>query len=97
MISPLNGDWESLTGISLGGDTVTLDIVRNPRGLFNVIDEDNNRIALSDEGVYLCLRLRDKADIGDEITFSPYGSKETYTASPLSRRGSRRARCRRAC
>ena len=79
----LNGDWESLTGISLGGDTVTLDIVRNPGGLFNVIDEDNNRIALSDEGVYLCLRLRDKADIGDEITFSPYGSKETYTARVL--------------
>ncbi len=79
----LNGDWESLTGISLGGDTVTLDIVRNPRGLFNVIDEDNNRIALSDEGVYLCLRLRDKEEIGDEITFSPYGSKETYTARVL--------------
>lgn len=47
--------------------------------MFNVIDEDNNRIDLSDEGVYLCLRLKDKADIGDEIEFSPYGSKETYT------------------
>ena len=47
--------------------------------MFNIIDEDNNRIDLSDEGVYLCLRLKDKADIGDEIEFSPYGSKETYT------------------
>jgi len=75
----LDGDWESLSGISLDGDTVTLDIVHNPNNMFNVIDEDNNRINLSDEGVYLCLRLKDKADIGDEIEFSPYGSKETYT------------------
>ena len=74
----LDGDWESLSGISLDGDTVTLDIVHNPNNLFNVIDEDNNRINLSDEGVYLCLRLKDKADIGDEIEFSPYGSKDTY-------------------
>lgn len=78
----LDGDWESLngiSGISFEGDTVSLDIVRNPNNLFNIIDEDNNRIDLSDEGVYLCLRLKDKADIGDEIEFSPYGSKETYT------------------
>ena len=79
----LDGDWESLTGISLDGDTVTLDIIRNPNGLFNVIDEDNNRIDLSDEGVYLCLRLKDRAEIGDEIEFSPYGSKDTYRVKVL--------------
>ena len=79
----LDGDWESLTGISLDGDTVTLDIVHNPNNLFNVIDDDNDRIDLSDEGVYLCLRLQDKAEIGDEITFSPYGSQDTYTAKVL--------------
>ena len=75
----LDGDWESLSGISLGGDTVTLDIVHNPGGLLNVIDEGNNRLELGDAGAYLCLRLKDKANIGDEIEFSPYGSKETYT------------------
>ncbi len=75
----LDGDWESLSGISLGGDTVTLDIVHNPGGMLNVIDEGNNRLELGDEGAYLCLRLKDKANIGDEIEFSPYGSKETYT------------------
>lgn len=79
----LNGDWESLSGISFDGDTVTLDIIHNPNELLNVIDEDNNRISLSDEGVYLCLRLQDKANIGDEIEFSPYGSTETYTAKVL--------------
>ncbi len=75
----LDGDWESLSGISLDGDTVSLDIVHNPGKLLNVINEDNNRLELSDDGVYLCLRLKDKANIGDEIEFSPYGSKGTYT------------------
>ena len=79
----IGGDWESLCGISMGGDTVTLDIIHNPNHMLNVIDEDNNRIELSDEGVYLCLRLKDKANIGDEIEFSPYGSKDTYKAKVL--------------
>ncbi len=79
----LGGDWESLTGISLDGDTVTLDIISNPNSLLNVIDEDNNRISLGDDGVYLCLRLKDRANIGDEIEFSPYGSKDTYKAKVL--------------
>lgn len=80
LASELDGDWESLSGISLEGDTLSLDIVHNPNELYNIIDEDNRRIKLSDDGVYLCLRLKDKANIGDSITFSPYGSKETYTA-----------------
>ena len=79
----LDGDWESLSGISLDGDTVSLDIIHNPGGLLNVIDEDNNRLDLSNEGVYLCLRLKDKAEIGDEIEFSPYGSKNTYKAKVI--------------
>ena len=79
----IDGDWESLTGISFDGDTVALDIVHNPNGLMNIIDEGNNPITLSDEGVYLCLRLKDKADIGDTIEFSPYGSSDTYKAKVI--------------
>ncbi len=76
--SELNGDWESLSGISLDADTVSLDVVHNPNGLMNIIDENNHPIRLSDDGVYLCLRLKDKANIGDTIEFSPYGSSDTY-------------------
>ena len=79
----IGGDWESLSGISLDGDTVSLDVIHNPNNMLNVIDEDNKRIELSDEGVYLCLRLKDKAKIGDTITFSPYGSSDTYTAKVI--------------
>ena len=79
----LKGDWESLSGISLDGETVSLDIIHNPNALMNVIDENNARIALSDEGVYLCLRLKEKAQIGENISFSPYGSSKTYTVKVI--------------
>ncbi|MBR3290010.1 MAG: ABC transporter permease, partial [Clostridia bacterium] len=78
LINDLSGDWESYSGISLGGDTATLDIVHNDKGLFSVIDRDNRPIDLRDDGVYLCLRLADRAKIGDEIEFSPYGGEESY-------------------
>ncbi len=80
LIEDLDGDWESLSGISLDGDTVTLDILHLEKKKLSVIDEKNREIDLSDEGVYLCLRLKDRAKIGDEIEFSPYGSAETYRA-----------------
>ena len=78
LITDLDGDWESYSGISIDGDTVTLDIVHNDSGRFSVIDEDNREIDLRDDGVYLCLRLADRAEIGDYLEFSPYGSGETY-------------------
>lgn len=78
LIADLDGDWESFSGISFGGDTVTLDIVHNDKGRFSVIDENNHEIALRDDGVYLCLRLADRAKIGDSIAFSLYGGEETY-------------------
>ena len=42
------------------------------------MDADNELMTLSDEGVYLCQRLKDTAEIDDIIKFSPYGSEETY-------------------
>ena len=78
LIIALDGDWESYSGISIDGDTATLDIVHNENGRFSVIDENNEPIALRDDGVYLCLRLADRAKIGDYLEFSPYGGEETY-------------------
>ncbi len=78
LIADLDGDWESYSGISIDGYTATLDIVHNAGGKYSVIDEDNKEIDLRDDGVYLCLRLADRAKIGDYIEFSPYGSEDTY-------------------
>ena len=79
----ISGDWESLSGISLNGDTVTLDIIHSEKNLYNIIDESNNVIEMKDDGVYLCLRLKDHAKIGEKISFSPYGSDKTYSAKVL--------------
>lgn len=78
LIADLDADWESYSGISIDGYTATLDIVHNENGRFSVIDEDNREIDLRDDGVYLCLRLVDRAKIGETIEFSPYGGDETY-------------------
>ena len=78
LIADLDGDWESYSGISIDGYTATLDIVHNENGRFSVIDENNKEIDLRDDGVYLCLRLADRAKVGEYIDFSPYGSDETY-------------------
>ena len=78
LIDELDGDWESYSGISIDGYTATLDIVSNEKGLIDIVDRSNCPIELSDDGVYLCLRLANKAKIGDWIEFSPYGSEKTY-------------------
>ncbi len=78
LIANLDADWESYSGISIDGYTATLDIVHNEKGRFDVIDKNNKPIALSNDGVYLCLRLADRAKIGEYIEFSPYGSDDTY-------------------
>lgn len=78
LIDELDADWESYSGISIDGYTATLDIVQNGKGRFDVIDKNNRKISLSDEGVYLCLRLANRAKIGEYIEFSPYGGEKTY-------------------
>lgn len=75
----LDGDWQATSGISYEGKTVTLDVYSAKHNKVGFLTEGNELTELGDEGVYLCLRLKDTAAIGDEIKFSPYGSEETYT------------------
>lgn len=74
----VNGDWQATTGVSCGGRTITLEVHASDQELFRFINQENELVRLSDDGVYLCLRLKDMADIGDYIEFSPYGSETTY-------------------
>ncbi len=83
IITDLDGDWESFAGISIDGYTATLDIVHNEKGRISVIDENNDPIDLQDDGVYLCLRLADRAKVGEYIEFSLYGEEETYRVKVL--------------
>ena len=75
----LDGDWLAAAGISYDGETVSMEIYDVENDKIRFLDEENNFVELSDEGVYLCLRLEDTAEIGDTIEFSPYGSEEKYS------------------
>ena len=75
----LNGDWQASGGISYEGKTVALEIYSAEQDKVGFLTEENELTALSDDGVYLCLRLKNTAAVGDTIEFSPYGSEETYT------------------
>lgn len=74
----VNGDWQASGGISYKGETLTLDIYSADNGKVGFLSKENKPIKLTDDGVYLCLRLKDTAEIGDAIEFSPYGSDKTY-------------------
>lgn len=74
----VNGDWQATAGVSYEGRTITLEVHATDRELFRFINQKNELVQLSEDGVYLCLRLKDTADIGDYIEFSPYGSETTY-------------------
>ena len=75
----LSGDWMASSGISYEGKTGALEVYHTDNDKIRLVDEDNRTVSLSDDGVYLCLRLKDTAAIGDEIEFSPYGSEANYT------------------
>ena len=74
----LSGDWEADEGINYNSKTVTLQVFDAGNGRIGFVDKDNQSVRLMDDGAYLCLRLTDTAAIGDTISFSPYGSEETY-------------------
>lgn len=74
----VDGDWMASTGISYEGETISLEIYQAKNQKIRFLNQENEVMELSDDGVYLCLRLADTAEIGDTIEFSPYGSEETY-------------------
>lgn len=78
LANDLNGDWQASSGISYNGETVSLDIYNANNGKIGFLTEENQPIKLEDNGVYLCLRLKDTANIGDTVEFSPYGSEKTF-------------------
>lgn len=73
-----NGDWQAQTSIKVDDKAIVLDIYNVNNDMIRFVDEDNERVNITDEGAYICIRLAEKYQVGDEIEFSPYGSEETY-------------------
>lgn len=78
----LEGDWSALSSVQLGDKAVALEIYHVERDLLRFVDGDMNEVTLAEEGVYVCERIARDYGLtpGDELTFSPYGSSESYTA-----------------
>lgn len=74
----LAADWQSSMGISFGSETITLEIYNAKNDRIGFVTEENESFILKDSGVYLSLRLKELADVGDTIEFSPYGTDKTY-------------------
>jgi putative ABC transport system permease protein len=76
----LNGDWQSSSSVQLNGKAITLDIYNITNDKVRFIDKNNDTVNITDDGVYICVRLADSGiKVGDEISFSPYGSDKTYS------------------
>lgn len=75
----INGDYSSSLGISCNGETISLEIYQINNQKIRFVDENNEIMTLSDDGIYLCQRLKDIANIGETVTISPYGSDKEYS------------------
>lgn len=79
----LDGTWQATVGISYRGDTTSLEIYSDQNKQIHFLGEDNRPFEPESGGVYLCLRLKDTAKIGETVEISPYGSEETYRVKVL--------------
>ncbi len=76
IVDDVDGDWLSMAGIEVGDENAVLEVYDISGNKIRFVDEDNNPIDISSDGVYLCLRLADDYKIGDNLEFSIYGEDE---------------------
>ena len=78
----VSGDLSAALNVQLGDKAVALEIYHIENDLVRILDEDMGFVTLSDDGVYVCSRIsRDyHLNPGDSVTFSPYGTDDSYTA-----------------
>ena len=65
--------------IKFNDKTISLDIYDIQNDLFKFYDKQNSEVKLSNNGVYICIRIADTGiKVGDTITLSPYGTNQHY-------------------
>ena len=75
------GDWSAQSYAQIGDKSYGIEIYSITNDKVRFLNDDLEIMPLEDEGVYICSRIaRDLGyGAGDELTFSPYGSSESYT------------------
>ena len=77
------GDWSAMSSVQVGDKAVGLEIYHITRDHVRFVDEDMNHAPLPDDGAFICTRIAEDFGIspGDAISFSPYGSDQTYSVT----------------
>lgn len=79
-----SADTLGTASVKVNDEVVLLEIYDIRKGLVGFIDENDKDINLSDDGVYICMRLANLGiKIGDTIEFSPYGSISEYSVKVI--------------
>ena len=75
------GDWSATASVQLGDKAVGLEVYHVENDKVRFLDEDMRFVSLADEGAYICGRIARSQGLqpGDMLSFSPYGSDDTYT------------------
>ena len=75
------GDWAAQRSIQIGDRGITLEVYDITHDKVRFADGNMNVISLKDDGAYISERVAKAYNLasGDSLTFSPYGTNESYT------------------
>ena len=77
------GDWSAQSYAQITDKSYAVEIYNVSNDRVRFLSDDMELMRLSDEGAYICERIaRDLGyQVGDTLTFSPYGSDKSYTVT----------------
>ena len=77
-----NGDWASKSSVQVDDKTLSVEIYNIENDYVKFVNSNLQFVKLSDDGVFICQRIANDFNlkVGDNITFSPYGASNSYTA-----------------
>lgn len=80
IIDKYNGDYSGSLSVQKDGKTVSLDIYGITHDKIRIMDENENKITVGDDGAYVCMRLSEQFGLkpGDTFTVSLFGTDDTY-------------------
>lgn len=82
VVDAYDGDWSATISVQVADEaTVSLDVCSVTHDLLRFPAQQSGVESLRDNGALICSRIADEFGLaaGDSITFSPYGSDDTYT------------------
>ncbi len=81
VIDKYNGDFGGSVSVQLDEKTISLDVYDITHDKIRIMDEDNRKIDIADDGAYICVRLSEQFGLkkGDAFKVSPFGTDDVYT------------------